>query len=172
MPKQSEAWKSLERNTAKALGGERIKRGGDFSESAPDVLIPGHPEFRIDCKYRSGGFAHHSLLRECRDKYCKEKGDIALIVTKGRSERGAVVSLSLEDFAELLSQVRPGTHGNRCGGCPDMTTWPYGHPLEESVPHRCVFGGGGWERHVVKINDDGSWECVDCEGRSARANDT
>ena len=99
--KQSQAWKDLERATAKALGGCRILRGGDFSERAPDVAIPDHPHLRIDCKYRSGGFAHHSLLKECRDKYCKEAGDVAIIVTKGRSERGAVVSLSIEDFAKL-----------------------------------------------------------------------
>ena len=56
------AWKDLERTVAKKLGGYRIPRGGDFSESLPDVIsdvcnlfplankIPAG--FLVECKYR------------------------------------------------------------------------------------------------------------------------
>jgi hypothetical protein len=47
--KQSQAWKNLERKSADLLGGKRICRGSNFSESLPDVE---HPYFGIECKYR------------------------------------------------------------------------------------------------------------------------
>lgn len=56
------AWKDLERTVAKKFGGYRIPRGGDFSESLPDVvadvtkLFPlankVDAAFVVECKYR------------------------------------------------------------------------------------------------------------------------
>lgn len=55
-------WKDLERTVAKKFSGYRIPRGGDFSESLPDViadvsktfplLSKGPSAFSIECKYR------------------------------------------------------------------------------------------------------------------------
>jgi hypothetical protein len=50
MARQSQSWKDLERTVANSLGGKRIYRGSDFSESLPDV---DHPLFGIECKYRT-----------------------------------------------------------------------------------------------------------------------
>lgn len=56
------AWKDLERTVAKKLGGYRIPRGGDFSESLPDVVADitktfplankTDAAFLVECKYR------------------------------------------------------------------------------------------------------------------------
>ncbi len=101
----SKAWKALEKKTAEALGGERISRADDWGRSDYDVHVPEHPYLKVDCKYRKGGWAHHSVLDEIRDKYCKEKGDIAIMVSKSGRKRGEVVSLSLQDFAKLLQMT-------------------------------------------------------------------
>lgn len=57
MPKQSQAWKALERYTAEFFGGQRQHRGANFSQSMPDVIAPSEPVFGVDgcvlaeCKY-------------------------------------------------------------------------------------------------------------------------
>lgn len=54
---QSQAWKRLELYVAKFFGGKRRHRGGDFSQSMPDVVAPSKPVFGIEgtvvaeCKY-------------------------------------------------------------------------------------------------------------------------
>ena len=71
---RSNAWKQLELRTAEILGGIRIHRGGDFSESLPDVIAPADWLFSnakpdhaiiVECKYR----ARHPLI----DFYKKEQ---------------------------------------------------------------------------------------------------
>jgi len=61
MPR-STAWKNLEKTTAEILKGIRIHRGGDFSESLPDVIAPldqtmtkAFPTVGLvaECKYRA-----------------------------------------------------------------------------------------------------------------------
>lgn len=61
MPR-SNAWKNLEKTVANVLGGVRIHRGGDFSESLPDVIAPTETIFGLpgrthaivaECKYRA-----------------------------------------------------------------------------------------------------------------------
>ena len=53
------AWKSLERTVAKSLSGHRMTRGGDFSESLPDVVSRVHNKLDqealvfAECKYRA-----------------------------------------------------------------------------------------------------------------------
>ena len=42
-------WKRHERETARALGGQRNSRGGDFGQSMADVE---HPLLSVECKYR------------------------------------------------------------------------------------------------------------------------
>ncbi len=102
----SQAWKQLERDIAEALGGKRVLRGADFSESAVDVVIPDFPNIKIDAKYRSSPWKHHGPLKECRNKYCVTDVDVALVVTKTGREHGAVVCMSLGDFAGMLDTLR------------------------------------------------------------------
>lgn len=61
MPR-SNAWKNLEKTVAAVLDGVRIHRGGDFSESLPDVIAPTESIFGLpgrthaivaECKYRA-----------------------------------------------------------------------------------------------------------------------
>jgi hypothetical protein len=62
MPRSPTAWKALELLAAQTIGGIRIHRGGDFSESLPDVIAPTDYLFKsrpeehaivIECKYRA-----------------------------------------------------------------------------------------------------------------------
>ena len=103
--KHSSAWKDLERAAAKALGGERICRAGNFAQSAPDVAIEDFPQLKVDTKRRKQNFRHHSMLKEVEKKYCNNS-DIAILITKNHSERGAVASLSMRNLARLLDAIR------------------------------------------------------------------
>lgn len=102
--KQSQSWKSLERLVAQKLGGRRVLRGANFSQKDTDVELPDFPHWALDCKYRAK-HAHHRFLAEIRKKYCGP-GNVPVLITKARSERGAVVSMSLDDFACLLAALR------------------------------------------------------------------
>ncbi len=104
--KQSQAWKALEREAARGLGGKRVHRGADFGVSDVDVTVDDFPEWAIDCKYRSSKFSHHTLLSEIEKKYCGEGRTTPVLVTKHRGGRGAVVSMRLSDFADLVEQLR------------------------------------------------------------------
>ena len=102
MPKrQSQAWKSLERETAAALKGKRIVRYDFFAPPCADIVLEDMPELSVDCKHRAR-WQFHSLLEEIERKY----HGIPLLVTKGRGERGAVVSCPLDFLAGLLAEVR------------------------------------------------------------------
>jgi hypothetical protein len=103
--KQSQAWKDLEREVAEELNGERVLRGADFSKEGVDVEVKDFPGLRIDAKYRAA-WSHTSYLKEVVDKYVKEPGDIALLVTKKKRQRGAIACLSLKDFGTILNSVR------------------------------------------------------------------
>ena len=95
------AWKDLERNTAKALGGKRNQRGADFSQSCPDVE---HPLFTVEVKYRK---ALPRLLRlglEQAQRYSSTKPP--LLVVKERGQRGALVVLRLTDFVDLFGPLQ------------------------------------------------------------------
>jgi hypothetical protein len=102
----SQAWKDLERDVAAELKGKRVLRGADFSQKGVDVEVADFPNIKIDAKYRSSPWKHHGSLKIARDKYCGTPGDIAVLVTKTKSEHGAVVSMSLRDFAVLLDVLR------------------------------------------------------------------
>lgn len=120
MAKQSQAWKNLERETARKLGGRRISRGSDFSVSDVDVVVDDFPALRIDCKYRAGGFAHHALVDEIDKKYChvrysvdggdvvteKNKFSSPVLVTKSGRQRGEYVTTPIECYAHLINDIR------------------------------------------------------------------
>lgn len=100
----SKPWKELEKKTAEALGGKRVSRGADFGVSDVDVILPDHPNARVDCKYRQR-HSFHQFVEEIRTKYCKSEGDFPVLVTKHRSGRGAYATVDLDVFAELLKHL-------------------------------------------------------------------
>lgn len=102
----SVCWKALEYKVAEKLGGHRISRANDFSESTFDVSVPDMAHWRIDAKHRAGTMWHHTRLAEVRKKYCKAPFDVAILITKAKGTHGEVVSMSLEDFADMLGSLR------------------------------------------------------------------
>lgn len=56
---KSSAWKNLEKKVATELNGIRIHRGGNFSESLPDVIAPTEQIFGIE------GYTH-AIVAECK----------------------------------------------------------------------------------------------------------
>lgn len=98
------AWKKLERKIGKLLRGERVKRMGDFSQSATDVIIGDLPQLKIDCKLRRH-FAHHQLFLDIR----REAGERRLLVTREGPDGQALASFEAEHLAEMLAAMRDGT---------------------------------------------------------------
>lgn len=100
MAKQSQAWKDLERHVAKALTdagvpAERVLRGGDYSESAPDIVVPSMPWLKLDCKYRTAPTTMASrakMLGEVKAKYCDDT-DTPVLITRHRGRQDVVVTL-------------------------------------------------------------------------------
>lgn len=104
MPR-SKAWKSLEKEAAKALKGQRVSRGDDFGKSDIDVYLIDLPFVKIDAKYRAS-HAHHTLLKEIEEKYCKHPADVPVLVTKHHNQRGSNVTVPMYFFAELIKAFR------------------------------------------------------------------
>lgn len=100
--KRSQSWKDFERQVAKKLEGKRILRGDNFSESRPDIDKSEFPFLKIDCKYRQR-YLHHSIFREIKRKYCKEKEDVAVMMTKEKRRKGFLVIIEDDFFVKLLS---------------------------------------------------------------------
>lgn len=105
MPKISNSWKQLERTIAEKLKGKRVLRGADFSVGGVDVEVADFPGLKIDAKYRAA-WAHSSYLKEVADKYVKEPGEMAVLITKQKRERGEIVCMYLDDFATMLDADR------------------------------------------------------------------
>jgi hypothetical protein len=104
----SERWKELERDTAKALGGQRHIRWFRF-EKAPDVEVEAGPyRLIVDCKAWKK-FAHHSLMDTIQRKYCTGN-EIPVLVSKSEGQRGAYCTIPMSLLAELLERVRSHNH--------------------------------------------------------------
>jgi hypothetical protein len=99
------AWKRLERTVGRLFGGERVKRMGDYSVSATDVVLDDLKNFRIDCKLRQK-FMHHAMFDEIKKKYCKADDDVPVMVTKEHGKYRYLVSVEAEFFAEMLQAYR------------------------------------------------------------------
>lgn len=102
MANNKSRWKDLERLIAKELGGQRSLRA-DYSIKTPDIEFKENSlkNIKIDCKKRKT-FKHHSLLLEIERKYCKNKNDIPVLITKQTRSRKIVVSIPFEYFKELF----------------------------------------------------------------------
>ena len=82
----------------------RDTRAGNFSVSDFEIKIDEHPGIKSDAKYsQAQPFRHHGKLQELEVKYCKEKTDIGVLLTKNYKERGACITVRDEVFAMLLS---------------------------------------------------------------------
>ena len=101
----SKSWKNLEYDAAEILGGKRISRGQNFSESAPDVYIEDFPNFKVDTKRRKRSTAL-TLYNEIKDKYCHEDGDEPILIIRQHFKKTALAVIDVKLLAKLLSFVR------------------------------------------------------------------
>lgn len=102
---RSQAWKALEREAADVTGGTRVLRGADFGVSDVDVHVADLPHLKVDAKYRVK-HAHHTLMNEIVEKYCKMEKDEPVLVTKHHRQVGSYVTIRASFFRELLSAYR------------------------------------------------------------------
>ena len=106
------AWQELEDTTAELLGGKKIVRDWSSFESAPDVEVP---DFNLVCDCKAyQRFSHHTLLETCKRKYCG-RAEVPALVTRRPSGR-PVISLPLDYFAGLLSEIRAARSARNGGG--------------------------------------------------------
>jgi len=113
--KQSQSWKALERTAARKLGGERLSRGNNFSESMLDVE---HPWLAIDAKWRSSLATakwFKKLIKDNEKIYGKER-KVPILVIKEKNMRGELVVITLDDFIKVVNdesyQIKPKENEN------------------------------------------------------------
>jgi hypothetical protein len=97
----SESWKTLEKTVANKIGGVRLVRGNDWSQSILDVE---HPKFSIDCKWRSSLATvtwFKKLLRDTAKIY-PNKYKIPILVIKEKGMRGELVVIDFDTFLALI----------------------------------------------------------------------
>jgi hypothetical protein len=102
MVKVSEQWKALEKTVAKKLGGVRLLRGDNFSETRLDVE---HDWMAIDCKYRTTLAVESwwkKLLADNIKIYGKGK-KVPILVIKKRGMRSELVVIDIDDFVKVVN---------------------------------------------------------------------
>ena len=106
-----QAWKDLERTTAKILGGKRVIRA-DYSEKNVDVEIEDFPRFKVDTK-RYKKFRAFSLYEQVREKYCKEATDEPILVLRQHNKKTKLAVIDLNLLGAFLDFIRErgGQHG-------------------------------------------------------------
>ncbi len=98
-------WKDLEYDTADTLGGKRISRAGNYSESAPDVYIEDFPNFRIDTKRRKNSSAL-TLYKGVKDKYCHRKNDESIVIIRQHFKKTSLAVIDIKLLAKFMDFVR------------------------------------------------------------------
>lgn len=103
MGKVSQQWKALEKTAARKLGGVRLVRGDDFSQSILDVE---HPLFAIDAKYRStlATVTWFKKLVSDNEKIYGKGNKIPILVIKQKGMRGELVVIDIEDFIKVVNE--------------------------------------------------------------------
>lgn len=106
--KNTSRWKRAEKQISEIyvkykIPAKRITRAGNYAISTYDVEIENHPEIKSDSKYSQAGFKTNRLLDIVKAKYCKEKTDVPVLLTKGYKETGMKATVDAEFFAKLLS---------------------------------------------------------------------
>ena len=105
MPKHTETWKTLERTAAKKLGGTRIVRGDNYSQSLLDVE---HDWLAIDCKWRSSLATakwFKKLVSDNNKIYGKGR-KVPVLVIKEKGMRGELVVIDLDDFITVVNDAK------------------------------------------------------------------
>ena len=100
----SKAWKNLEYDIAKLLGGRRIIRQS-YSEKAPDVYLEDFPNFKIDTKRRKKSAAL-SLYNEVKSRYCKKVEHEAIVIIRQHNKKTALAVVDAKLLAKLINFVR------------------------------------------------------------------
>jgi hypothetical protein len=99
-------WAALESEAARILGGQRVRR--DLFDKAQDVYLPDMPHWSIDAKaYRR--FSLHTLMERTQAKY----GGVPIVITKHHGQRGAYITLPLQELAGLLNELRRARNERR-----------------------------------------------------------
>lgn len=101
MPNQSR-WKDFERFVAKQLNAQRNIRA-DYSLQVSDIIFKEDylQHLVIDCKKRKN-FKHHQLMNQISQKYCKNKKDIPILITKETRGRKFIIASMPFDFFKKL----------------------------------------------------------------------
>lgn len=105
MAKISQTWKNLERTAARKLGGTRIVRGEDYSQSLLDVE---HDWLAIDCKWRSSLATakwFKKLLNDNNKIYGKGR-KVPVLVIKEKGMRSELVVIEIDDFIKVCNDPK------------------------------------------------------------------
>jgi len=108
MSRLSARWKGAEKQGSNManeflIPAERINRSNDYSISDYDIRFLEHPRFKLDNKYSQAGFKTSRMLDVVEAKYCKEKEDIPILLTKGYKEVGMKATVDARLLFMLLS---------------------------------------------------------------------
>lgn len=102
MVKVSQAWKSLEKTAARKLGGTRLERGNDFSQTILDVE---HDWLAIDCKWRTTlaiATWWKKLIKDNEKIYGKGR-KVPILVVKKSGMQSELVVIDISDFVKVVN---------------------------------------------------------------------
>ena len=103
------AWKFAEKGFALVLQefnipAIRLTRNDNYSKSCPDIEIEGADWIFGDSKYsKAQPYRHHGKIKETEARYCKKKGDTAILFSKNYKEHGGMIASRDRFFAMLLA---------------------------------------------------------------------
>jgi hypothetical protein len=105
MAKISQQWKALEKKAAQKLGGERLTRGDDFSQSILDVE---HDWLACDAKWRSSlaTATWYKKLVKDNEKIYGKGNKIPILIIKEKNMRGELVVIDIDDFIEAVNNPK------------------------------------------------------------------
>jgi hypothetical protein len=103
--KVSQQWKALEHTAAKKLGGTRLTRGNDFSQTLLDVE---HPFLACDAKWRSSlaTVKWFKKLRKDNEKIYGKGKKIPILIIKEKGMRGELIVVDIGDFVKLVNDPK------------------------------------------------------------------
>jgi len=100
----SKAWKNLEYDVAKLLGGKRIIRQS-YSDKKPDVYLDDFPNFKIDTKRRKKSSAL-SLHKEVKERYCEKPKHEAVVVIRQHRKKTSLAVIDIKLLAKFINFIR------------------------------------------------------------------
>jgi uncharacterized protein (DUF1330 family) len=102
MVKVSQAWKNLEKAAAQKLGGIRLVRGDNFSQTMLDVE---HKWLAIDCKWRTSlaVVTWFKKLEKDNEKIYGKERKVPILVIKQRGMRSELVVIEIDDFIKVVN---------------------------------------------------------------------